>query len=213
MEEKSIEQLRREAQELYQSKLQAYQQAQEETTQKKETAPKLFLKTNGLKKFFEPVFFKSEKKKIVQSEKQEVVQSKPQGFQQIKIEIPQILKKPGITITEEVFEPAFFESGSREKNIDELRRESLELYQSKLQAYQQTQKEAAPEVFQKSRELKKDRWSVLRKKNSSAGKEEAETAALSDLKKSFKQRNNLFVISVFILMVIIVLVKLLLFMP
>ncbi|WP_221392246.1 hypothetical protein [Dyadobacter sp. NIV53] len=62
MEEKSIDQLRREAQELYQSKLQAYQQAQNETTQKSEPAPSQSRKSNELKKFFDLVFFRLEKK-------------------------------------------------------------------------------------------------------------------------------------------------------
>jgi len=96
-----------------------------------------------------------------------------------------------------------------EKSIDQLRREAQELYQAKLQAYLQAQNPSPKEAEQPKKTPQNNKI------------QQPEPVTVNDIKssplvKSFKeprQRHNWFVVSIFLIVLLVVLIELFLFAP
>jgi len=99
-----------------------------------------------------------------------------------------------------------------EKSIDQLRREAQEIYQAKLQAYQET-KNSTPTEPEKPRTpvKKKPVAGSSSPVFSSLTKESKST--LSEDRLHSQKKNNWFIVSVFTIILIIVLIELFLFAP
>jgi len=207
MEEKSIDQLRREAQELYQTKLEAYKQSQ------KETAPKEFKRPKELQRNVTPAVLQLETEvkntDLFRREVRETYQNKPQSYQQASKETPKEFQKPKV---QEKVVPKATLTLELDESTERLRRQAQELYQAKLRAYQETQKETVkgPE------KIKKEKQPAKQTKSSFFWQKTIAPAGSAEVNIQFKRsskKNNWFVVSVYMIMLIIVIIKLLFFKP
>lgn len=210
MEEKSIDQLRQEAQELYQAKLQAYKLSQ------KETAPKEFKRPKELQRNVTPGVLQLETEvkntDLFRREVREATyQTKPQHFQQTLKEEPKEFQKP--RVQEKVAQSATL-TLELDESTERLRREAQELYQAKLQAYQEAQKQ----IVKEPEKVKKEKQQPAKQAKSSFFGQKTSVSALFTENKEINiqlkissSKNNWFVVSVYMIMLIIVIIKLVFF--